>query len=111
MVILRLAIGLLLPLSTLAQTAAPEQKMSVNERMAKARAAKMEKKTTANDDQSATSRMQSNTRFQKATPDDYKTPAIKPPKGPNGEAVRVGERGGKYYINKNGKRTYLSSNQ
>lgn len=103
-VLLRLTVGLLLPLSTFAQTTAPEQKMSVNERMAKARAAKIEKKTTSNG-QPANDRTQSYSRFQKATP------IVKPEKGPNGEAVRIGERGGKYYINKNGKRTYTSSNQ
>ena len=109
-VLLRLAVGLLLPLSTFAQNAATEQKMSVDERMAKARAAKMEKKTTTNG-QSTGNRTQSDTRFRSATPDNYRASSVKPEKGPNGEAVRVGERGGKYYINKNGKRTYTSSNQ
>ena len=111
MILIRLAVSLLLPLSTFAQSPATEQKMSVNDRMAKARAAKMEKRTTTSNGQPAVTAAQSDAKFQKATPDAYKTPVVKSQKGPNGEAVRVGERGGKYYINKNGKRTYLSSNQ
>lgn len=47
----------------------------------------------------------------KATPADYRAPVVKTQKGPNGEVVYTGERGGKYYINKNGNKTYLSSNQ
>lgn len=76
-------------------------KMSVEERMAKARAAKVEKKinkTTAEP------------QFQKATSEDYKAPVDKVLKGPKGEVVRTGERGAKFYINKNGNKTYLSSN-
>lgn len=47
----------------------------------------------------------------KATPADYQTPVDKVLKGPNGEAVHIGERGAKFYINRNGNKTYLSSNR
>lgn len=46
---------------------------------------------------------------EKASPADYKAPVDRSSKGPNGEVVRTGPRGGKYYINKNGNKTYLSS--
>ena len=45
----------------------------------------------------------------KATPADYKAPIDRSMKGPNGEQVMTGPRSGKYYINKNGNKTYLSS--
>jgi long-subunit fatty acid transport protein len=111
LMMLRLAVGLFVSVSSFAQTQAPEQKMSVNERMAKARAAKAEKKGNASDAQAGISPSQSSMKGQKATPADYKSPVDKTQKGPNGEVVHTGERGGKYYINKNGNKTYLSSNQ
>ena len=81
--------------------------MPVDERMAKARAAKAEKRT------SEATKNPGRNAFQpeKATPDDYKAPVEKLLKGPNGEVVHVGERGAKFYINKNGNKTYLSSNR
>lgn len=84
----------------LAQTPGSPAKLSVADRMAKARAAKVEKR-----DQQLTDKPQ------KASPADYKTPVDKVLKGPHGEVVHEGERGGKYYINTNGNKTYLSSNQ
>lgn len=104
--IAKVALGLLISANTFAQTAVPDQKMSVTDRMAKARAAKAEKKVT----KSTTGTTSSNNQA-RATTAYYKAPVVKTPKGPNGEAVHTGERGGKYYINKNGQKTYLSSNQ
>lgn len=100
LIALSLYLGLFYTTQTLAQTPGPTEKMSVADRMAKARAAKAEKR-----DQPLM------TKPQKATPADYKTPVDKVLKGPHGEVVHEGERGGKYYINKNGNKTYLSSNQ
>ncbi len=105
-----IAFSLFISVNALAQTAAPQQKMSVDERMAKARAAKAEKKVSQNSaqgDNSAGTSMKD----QKATPADYKASVDRKQKGPNGEVIYMGERGGKYYINKNGNKTYLSSNQ
>ena len=48
-------------------------------------------------------------REEKASPADYKAPVDRSMKGPNDEKVMTGPRGGKYYINKNGNKTYLSS--
>lgn len=102
-----IAFSLFISVNALAQTAAPQQKMSVDERMAKARAAKAEKKVSQNGTQGDNSAGTS----MKATSADYKAPVDKQQKGPNGEVIYTGERGGKYYINKNGNKTYLSSNQ
>ena len=105
--LISLIVGLLMAGNTYAQTVEPAQKMSVSDRMAKARAAKADRKTmklSAPFDPSVQ-------KDAKATPADYKAPVDKVQKGPNGEAVHTGERGGKYYINKNGNKTYLSSNQ
>ena len=89
------------------QSATTDERMSVDERMANARAAKAERKTSR-----ATEKADPNAVLpEKATPDDYKAPVDKVLKGPNGEAVHVGERGAKFYINKNGNKTYLSSNR
>lgn len=110
LIVLRIAFSLFVSVNALAQTAAPQQKMSVDERMAKARAAKAEKRgtqTSAQTDKASGTSMKD----QKATPADYKAAVDKKQKGPNGETVYMGERGGKYYINKNGNKTYLSSNQ
>jgi hypothetical protein len=104
-VLVHLLVGLLFSVNTLAQTAAPAAKMSVNERMAKARAAKKEKRMTPAEKTPMTSK------FVRATPADYSSPVDKTQKGPNGEKVYTGDRGGKYYINKNGNKTFLSSNQ
>lgn len=96
--------------NAVAQAPVAEPKLSIDERMAKARAAKAEKRsaTPAN---VTNGRPQSGLTSQRATAADYRTPVDKAQKGPNGEAVHVGERGGKFYINKNGNKTYLSSNQ
>lgn len=104
--IAKVALGLLISANIFAQTPAPDQKMSVNDRLAKARAAKAEKKAT-----NTTVGTTLPTDRSKTTTANYNTPVVKTPKGPNGEVVRTGERGGKYYINKNGQKTYLSSNQ
>ncbi len=113
--------------------------MSVNDRMAKARAAKAAKRDAANatatmppseakakkemkmDDASAKKAAKAETKSakegamagkaamneEKATPADYKAPVDKSMKGPNGEAVMTGPRGGKFYINKKGNKAYL----
>ena len=99
-IVLSLALGLFCPPGTLAQTPGVNEKMSVTDRMAKARAAKADRKVNPPANNS-----------EKSAPADYKTSASKVLKGPNGEVVHEGERGGKYYINKNGQKTYLSSNQ
>ena len=117
-------LGLLLSvwLSTplFAQTQTPKENMSVNDRLMKARAAKAQKKATKAMDgvtsvPSAPTRATSPTRTmstkgQKATPADYKAPVDKSQHGPHGEVIYTGARGAKYYINKNGNKTYLSSN-
>lgn len=82
-----------------------KEKLSVEARMAKARAAKTEKKIAKLAD------VAGDNQLPKARSADNKPPINKVLKGPNGEVVHTGERGGKYYINKNGSRTYLSSNQ
>lgn len=107
-VLLRFTLGLFISVNTLAQTPVSEQKMSVKDRMMKARAAKAQKKVNPTDNQA---QINSASQTEKATPADYRAPIDKLQKGPNGEVVRTGERGGKYYVNKNGNKTYLSSNQ
>ena len=119
-------VGLLLSVSVAAQSAGPDPKMPVPERMAKARAAKADKKeskainpgspgagATLNRNPADPGARPTELTRQgvKATPADYQAPVVKSQKGPNGEVVYTGERGGKYYINKNGNKTYLSSNQ
>lgn len=99
-IVFSLALSLFCSTLTLAQTPGVSEKMSVSDRMAKARAVKAEKKLNPTTNNS-----------EKATPADYRTPVNKVLKGPHGEVVHEGERGGKYYINKNGQKTYLSSNQ
>lgn len=111
LIILRVAVSLFISVNALAQTAAPQQKMSVDERMAKARAAKAEKKTNQDGVQLDNNSAGMSAKAQKATSADYKAPVDKTQKGPNGEVVYTGDRGGKYYINRNGNKTYLSSNQ
>ena len=88
----------------LAQSAGSVEKMSVSERMAKARSAKSQKKAAG----SPTKKVLHD---EKATAADYRAPVDKTQKGPHGEVVHTGERGGKFYINPNGNKTYLSSNQ
>lgn len=85
------------------QEADQSQQLSVKERMAKARAAKA--------DRQAAKAAGTWVEREKARPADYQTPVDKVLKGPNGEVVHTGERGARYYINKNGNKTYLSSNQ
>lgn len=103
---------LLYSVGALAQSTSPDQKLSVADRMAKARAAKAQKREA--ETRAAT---YGSKRTETASRPGYKTPAAtgvpteKKLKGPNGEEVLTGERGAKYYINKNGHRTYLSSNQ
>ncbi|NEU70120.1 hypothetical protein GK091_24805 [Spirosoma agri] len=100
LIALSISLGLFYSTDTLAQTPALKEKMSVTDRMAKARAAKAEKKINPPVGNP-----------EKASPADYKAPIDKVLKGPNGEVVHDGERGGKFYINRNGNKTYLSSNQ
>ncbi|MBO0936505.1 hypothetical protein J2I47_08125 [Fibrella sp. HMF5335] len=107
LIFLCMVIGLFMSVNTLAQNATPDGKLSVEERMAKARAARAEKRSNA----SAANQSGSPQKVIRATPADYKAPVDKVQKGPNGEVVYTGERGGKYYINKNGNKTFLSSNQ
>ncbi|AUD06835.1 hypothetical protein [Spirosoma pollinicola] len=95
--------SLWLSIDGLAQSTPPAQKMSVNDRMAKARAAKAEKNILKP--------MPALAPGQKATSADYEAPVVKTQKGPHGEVVHTGDKGGKFYINKNGNKTYLSSNQ
>lgn len=129
-VLLKLALALSLTTTgnILAQSTEPTQKMSVNDRLIKARAAKADKraaKTAGNYPGPEASnsnggqadkkivqekRAKADLKAEKATPADYKTPIDKSQHGPNGEEVHTGARGGKYYINKNGNKTYLSSN-
>ena len=126
--LLSLLLGLFLSGYVLAQTETPDQKMSVNDRLIKARAAKAEKKSAkaigtdatsaslpspqSNQNIAQTNKSQVNTaiKTQKASPADYKSPVDKTQHGPNGEVIYTGARGAKYYINKNGNKTYLSSN-
>ena len=90
------------------------QNMAVRERMAKARAAKAQKKAdhsaqmAGNPSSQVQASVYHNSFIASAT---EQAPLIKTPKGPNGQVVHTGERGAKYYINKNGNKTYLSSNQ
>ena len=131
-VIRSLVLSLLISGSALAQATEPTQKMSVNDRLMKARAAKADKraakasgtypspesglannngaKTDKKVTQADVKRTTSTPKVEKATPADYKNPIDKAQHGPNGEEVHTGTRGGKYYINKNGNKTYLSSN-
>ena len=112
-----------------------DKQSAMNDRMAKARAAKAAKKaandatgsnsmsanTGMKDDKMSKSSMSSTDKMakaskptmkeEKATPADYKAPVDPSKKGPNGEKVMTGPRGGKYYINKNGNKTYVSSNR
>ncbi|MFD2935073.1 hypothetical protein [Spirosoma flavum] len=116
--------SLLISFSVLAQTGPSPEKMPVPERMAKARAAKADKKVikganqdasgttaTINGNQAEPNQRAGSMKEEKATSADYSAPVVKSLKGPNGEVVHTGEHGGKYYINKNGNKTYLSSNQ
>ncbi|MBC3784174.1 hypothetical protein [Spirosoma utsteinense] len=92
-------------LSARGQGVVTNEKLSVEARMAKARAAKTERKIAK------PANAPGDNKLQKARSADYQPPVNKVLKGPNGEVVRTGERGAKYYVNKNGSRTYLSSNQ
>ena len=92
-------------MSSYGQATTTDERISVEERMAKARAAKAQKKMTTVGVAPGTNRPG------KAASADYKAPVDKVLKGPNGEVIHTGERGAKYYINKNGNKTYLSSNQ
>lgn len=116
--LLSLLPGLFYAIGVLAQAPVAEPKLSVEDRMAKARAAKAEKKdvrTAAKSDLNATGPGDKGRatmyRSGRTPSTNYGAPAEKKLKGPNGEVVHTGERGAKYYINKNGQRTYLSSNQ
>ena len=117
---LGMLLSLWLSTPTLAQTQTPKGNMSVNDRLVKARAAKAEKKATKARDGvtsvppapvgKANPTRTSSPKGEKATPADYKAPVDKSQHGPNGEIIYTGARGAKYYINKNGNKTYLSSN-
>jgi colicin import membrane protein len=109
-------LGLLLSLFWLGSsfTQPAQDKLSVVERMAKARATKAQKRATqfvGKGNANAVGIDLNTGRILKATPADYRAPVDKVLKGPHNEVVHVGERGAKYYINKNGNKTYLSSNQ
>lgn len=112
LIVLNLLIGLLISAGSCSQPDAPNEKMSVNDRLTKARAVKAEKRTikSSGPDTDATG-PEITGKGEKATPADYQTPVVKSKKGPNGEVVHTGERGGQYYINKRGNKTYFSSNQ
>lgn len=106
--LISLWLGLLINVSTcLAATSAPYQQPTTAEKMAKVRAAKAQKKVDREVDRLKPVAGAS----LRATPADYAAPVDKVAKGPNGETVHTGERGAKFYINKNGNKTYLSSNQ
>lgn len=106
--LISLWVGLLIGVSTcLAVTSALHQQPTTAEKMAKVRAAKAQKKVDREADQLKPVAGAS----LKATSADYAAPVDKVAKGPNGESVHRGERGAKFYINKNGNKTYLSSNQ
>ena len=107
--------------SVFAQAEVPATKMSVNDRLIKARAAKVDKRvakatgplaipTNQPSVQSGATQAKTTGRTQKATPADYTSPVDKSQQGPHGEVIHTGARGAKYYINKNGNKTYLSSN-
>lgn len=49
------------------------------------------------------------TEEEKATSADYKAPVDASKKGHSGEKVMTGPRGVKYYINRNGNKTYLTN--
>lgn len=83
------------------------QQPTMSEKMAKIRSAKAQKKA----DRAAGRLEPSAGKSLRATPTDYSAPVDKVLKGPDGETVHTGERGAKFYINKNGNKTYLSSNQ
>jgi hypothetical protein len=101
----QLVFTLLSLISAQGQDVVTREKLSVEARMAKARAAKTERKIAK------PANAPGDNNLAKTRSDDDKPPVNKVLKGPNGEVVRTGERGAKYYINKNGSRTYLSSNQ
>ena len=103
LLLIALVVSLGPAVNVLAQASPAPAKLSVDARMAKARAAKAQKR--------ANPPVLTETSAQKATPADYQSPIDKKQKGPHGEVVHSGERGGKFYINKNGNKTYLSSNQ
>ena len=112
--LLHLLLSLVYFTSSCYQPTTTDEKLSVEERMAKARAAKAEKRATKSVGQQdgGTVGIDSKaSRIVKATPADYQAPVDKVLKGPGGEAVHAGERGAKFYINKSGNKTYLSSNQ
>lgn len=100
-------LGLTGPLSSCSDQGSSGEQPTTAEKMAKVRAAKAQKK-----EDRAAGRLEVDAgRVVKATPADYQAPVDKVLKGPNGEIVHTGERGAKFYINKNGNKTYLSSNQ
>ena len=120
LLLLSLLLSPFLSTPALAQTETSTEKMSVNDRLSKARAAKAEKKVMRAAEGTASSSTKPvqpanptktlPAKTQKALPADYKAPIDKSQHGPNGEAIYTGARGAKYYINKNGNKTYLSSN-
>ena len=73
--------------------------MSVRDRLAKARAVK------------ATKRLSPLPVVVNRVKLGFQVPSVKPLRGPSQELVHIGERGGSFYMNKNGNRTYLSSNR
>jgi len=106
-VVLNLLVSCLWLFTSCADQTEGKTKLSVEERMAKARDAKSQRKQ----DRAEGKRSESATPSLKAGPADYSAPVDKVLKGPHGEVVHTGERGAKFYINKNGNKTYLSSNQ
>lgn len=94
-------------LTSCSDSGSSQQQSTEAEKMARVRAAKAQKK----EDRAAGRLDVDAGKALKATPADYQAPVDKVLKGPNGEVVHTGERGAKFYINKNGNKTYLSSNQ
>ena len=126
--LLGLVLSLFVSERLLAQSEPSTGKMSVHDRLVKARDAKAQKKidkaTGADAALPPSATTQINKRLAqpaspqaktasnslKATPADYKSSIDKTQRGPHGEVIYTGARGAKYYINKNGNKTYLSSN-
>ena len=102
MILLSLEISLLWSFTTYGQDSQKTGKLTVDARMAKAREAKAQRKGD---------KAEPVDKPRVAASADYQPAVVKVQKGPHGEIVHIGERGAKFYINKNGNRTYLSSNQ
>lgn len=89
----------------IAETVIEDKKLLVAQRMARARAAKAYKRINREVEKLEKGKLW------KAGSVESTTQIDNPPKSIRGKAVHIGERGAKFYINVNGNRTYLSSNQ